>query len=299
MKELIPTGIRRSQLMSCVLTWQTILSKVLRLKTVGRLLLSMILVVMGNYSTRNSWTWFYQPPTKASETTASTAEEFTSTHQDLFLLKSLTPPLEFSKKRSNWSSAKKSYNFNWPQTQIILAKTPSTRLAKVKLSFQHMDFRNIWKGMDFTHVKVIWRQSWEDVIIVETRNCNTVSSVRLSKFWFQDNLSKIRKQKKAMVLPIPKRLRLRLKLRTSLTPDHTGKLLRTNEELQKMPEENNGCKTKKTEDKDFSRKLKNVEPPRNLDASKTERTSKPESKLRDKEEKPNSKLKNKSVKSKG
>ena len=100
-----------------------------------------------------------------------------------------------------------------------------------------------------------------------------------------------------MVLPIPKRLKL--KVRTSLILDHTGKLLRTNEELQKMPVESNGCKTKKTEDKDFSRKLKNVEPPRNLDASKTERTSKPESKLRDKEEKPNSKPKNKSVKSKG
>jgi hypothetical protein len=82
-------------------------------------------------------------------------------------------------------------------------------------------------------------------------------------------------------------------MKVSLTADHTGKLLRKNEDLQKKQEENNGCKTKKTGDKDLYKRLMSAKQPKRLDAKKTKRILKPESNLKDKEEKPNSKPINK------
>ena len=80
-----------------------------------------------------------------------------------------------------------------------------------------------------------------------------------------------------------------------MTIDLTGKLLRTNEELQKKKEESNGCKMKKTGDKKSYKKLRSVEQLKKPEERKTERTSKPELKLRDKEEKKSSKPKKSNV----
>jgi hypothetical protein len=86
------------------------------------------------------------------------------------------------------------------------------------------------------------------------------------------------------------------KAKAKLTIDLTGKLLRTNEELQKKKEESNGCKMKKTGDKESYKKLRSVEQLRKPEEKKTERTLKPELKLRDKEEKKSSKPKKLNVK---
>jgi hypothetical protein len=85
------------------------------------------------------------------------------------------------------------------------------------------------------------------------------------------------------------------KTKAKLTIDHTGKLLRTNEELQKKKEESNGCKMKKTGDKKSYKKPRSVEQLKKPEERKTERTSKPELKLRDKEEKKSSKPKKSNV----
>ena len=66
------------------------------------------------------------------------------------------------------------------------------------------------------------------------------------------------------------------RVKINLIIDLTGKLLRTNEELQKKKEGSNGCKMKKTGDKDFFKKLRSAETLKKPEESKTERTLKQE-----------------------
>lgn len=66
------------------------------------------------------------------------------------------------------------------------------------------------------------------------------------------------------------------KVKANRTIDLTGKLLRTNEKLQKMKEEKHGCKMKKTGDKDFCKKLRSVEQLKKVEENKTEKTLKQE-----------------------
>ena len=54
--------------------------------------------------------------------------------------------------------------------------------------------------------------------------------------------------------------------------DHIGKLLRKNEELQKKKGESNGCKMKKTGDKNFYKMPRSVEQLKKLEENKTEET---------------------------
>jgi hypothetical protein len=123
------------------------------------------------------------------------------------------------------------------------------------------------------------------VTIVVIRNSLTQNFAKLLRFLFQDSLENKRK-KKAMGHPTKK-------MEVNLIIDLTGKLLRTNEELQKKKEGNNGCKMKKTGDKDFCKKLRSVELLRKPEEKKKRRTLKQELNQRDKEEKKKLKWKNK------
>ena len=125
---------------------------------------------------------------------------------------------------------------------------------------------------------------------VETKNFLTLNSVRQLKFLFQENLVS-KKTMKEMGHRIKKALANRI-------TDHIGKLLRKNEELQKKKEESNGCKMKKTGDKNSNKKLRSEEQLKTPEGNKTEKTLKLELKLRNKEEIKNLKPKNKDVKNK-
>lgn len=83
------------------------------------------------------------------------------------------------------------------------------------------------------------------------------------------------------------------KAKANQITDLTGKLLRKNEELQKKKEESNGCKMKKTGDKDFWKKPRSVEQLKNLEENKTDKTSKLELNKKNKEERQNKKPRNK------
>lgn len=83
-----------------------------------------------------------------------------------------------------------------------------------------------------------------------TKNCLTPNFAKQLKFWLQVNLAKNKNKNKN------KRKRKAMghqtkKAKANQITDLTGKLLRKNEELQKKKEESNGCKMKKTGDKDF------------------------------------------------
>ena len=78
--------------------------------------------------------------------------------------------------------------------------------------------------------------------------------------------------------------------------DHIGKLLRKNEELQKKKGESNGCKMKKTGDKNFYKMPRSVEQLKKLEENKTEETLNLELNKKNKEEKQKSKVRNKNVK---
>jgi cation transport ATPase len=89
-----------------------------------------------------------------------------------------------------------------------------------------------------------------------------------------------------------------LRLRANQTTDHTGKLLRTNEELPKKKEERYGCKMKKTGDKNFFKMLRSVEQLKRPEENKTEETLNLEFNKKKKDAKQKLRAKNKEEKNK-
>ena len=89
-----------------------------------------------------------------------------------------------------------------------------------------------------------------------------------------------------------------LRLKASQTTDHTGKLLRTNEEPPKKKEERYGCKMKKTGDKESYKKLRSVEQLKRPEENKTEETLNLEFNKKKKDAKQKLRAKNKEEKNK-
>jgi len=101
-----------------------------------------------------------------------------------------------------------------------------------------------------------------------TKNYLTLNFAKQLNFWFQVNLAnknKNKKMRKAMGHQTKK-------AKANQITDPIGKLLRKNEELPKKKGENNGCKMKKTGDKDFCKKLTSVEQLKKPEEIKTKKT---------------------------